>query len=137
MAHNLSISNGEASMFYVGEPPWHGLGKRLQSPATAAEAIKAAKLNYEVMKCPLIAVHEDAALSVRGKFAIVRKDLWGQKECPVFGIVGKDYRILQNSEAFEFFDPIAGKGAAIYHTAGALGEGERVWILAKLDSKVS
>ena len=29
MAHELEIVNDEASMAYVGETPWHGLGKRV------------------------------------------------------------------------------------------------------------
>ena len=32
MAHNLEIRNGEASMSYVGESPWHKLGTQLNKP---------------------------------------------------------------------------------------------------------
>ena len=36
----------------------------------------------------------------------------------IFGLVSEQYSPLQNSAAFEFFDPIVGKDAAIYHTPG-------------------
>jgi len=132
MAHNLEIRNGQASMMYVGESPWHGLGTRLDQPATAVEAIQAARLDWEVMKLPLSVQDDRYRLSIRDRFGMVRKDLWGTDQAKVLGIVGKSYTPLQNRDAFKFFDPIVGEDAAVYHTAGVLGDGERVWILAKL-----
>ncbi|MBI2842369.1 MAG: DUF932 domain-containing protein [Armatimonadetes bacterium] len=139
MAHNISIENGRASMMYVGKEPWHGLGQKLNGPATAKEAIKAARLDHQVTKKPMIAI-DDAQTGKQAHptewYAIVRDDLWNSKSCPILGVVSKEYTPLQNSEAFEFFDPIVGEGAAIYHTAGALGDGERIWILAKLPEEI-
>ena len=131
MSANLLIQNGQASMFYINEVPWHGLGTKLDKPATAQEAIQAAQLDWPVIKLPLTAGSKH--IPVPDKFAVVRKTSnLVQKSDPVLGVVGKDYTPLQNRDAFKFFDPIVGEDAAIYHTAGALGLGERVWILAKL-----
>jgi phage/plasmid-like protein (TIGR03299 family) len=137
MAHNLATLNGQTAMMFTGEPPWHGLGTRLDKPATAAEAIRAAQLDWEVTKTPLFITSGSRLHEVRDKFAVVRKDqLASGVAPPVLGIVGREYTPLQNREAFDWFDPIVGEGAAIYHTAGALGEGERVWILAKLPDTI-
>jgi len=52
-------------------------------------------------------------------FATIRTDTE-----QVLGVVGKDYEIVQNINAFEFFDAIVGGGDGIlYETAGALGKG--------------
>jgi phage/plasmid-like protein (TIGR03299 family) len=125
-------------MMYVGEEPWHGLGTKLDKPATAAEAIKAANLDWRVIKAPLHAsVNQGKQLiPLEDKYAIIREDKQNKEGCPVFGIVGSGYTPLQNTEAFQFFDDIVGQRAAIYHTAGALGEGERIWILAKLPDEI-
>jgi len=122
-------------MFYIDEVPWHGLGTRLNKPATAQEAIQAASLDWKVVKLPLFAGSK--RIAVPDKFAVVRRtgDLI-QRTDPVLGVVGKEYTPLQNSQAFKFFDGIVGQNAAIYHTAGALGQGERVWILAKLPGHI-
>lgn len=139
MGHNISIKNGSACMMYVDEEPWHGLGRKLKRPATAREAIQAAQLDYHVTTKPLIAINERGGagpIHPTEWYAVVRDDFWNTKSCPIFGIVSEHYVPLQNSEAFEFFDPIVGEGAAVYHTAGALGEGERIWILAKLPEQI-
>jgi phage/plasmid-like protein (TIGR03299 family) len=128
MAHNLNFVEGKASMFYVGDPPWHQLGQRLDNPATSEEAIRAAVLDYTVSKKPLKAVLRTKKYTdISDHFATVRTDTGD-----VLGVVGGRYSPIQNRDAFTFFDSLVGAGEAIYHSAGALGRGERIWILAKL-----
>lgn len=136
MPHRLWIDGERAAMMYVGEDPWHGLGTKLAEPATAEQAIVAAKLDWQVKKIPLYAWADPVAYPIEGKYTVVPEDRWGKQDCPTFGIVSGSYRPLQNREAFEFFDPIVGEGAAVYHTAGALDEGQRIWLLAKLPDDI-
>ena len=120
------------SMFYVGQEPWHGLGKKLDQAATAADAIKAAGMEWEVIKAPVL--YTPPGKMVRdavGHYVTARAD-----NGAALGVVGERYTILQNREAFSFFDAVVGEKLAIYHTAGALGAGETVWILAKLPGEI-
>ena len=125
MSHNLNVVNGEVSMMYVGETPWHRLGTRLERPATASEAMEAAGLGFQVVKMSM--KMESFDIPIPDHYATVRTDTMD-----VLGVVGSRYTPIQNKDAFSTFDALVGEGQAIYHTAGALGKGERVWILAKL-----
>ena len=137
MAHDLLIQGGQARMMYYGEEPWHGLGTKLDHPATAEEAIKAAGLDWQVVKTPLAYIPEAGKIEwMKDRFAIMPGAGWQGRDRPAFGVVGSAYKPLQNREAFEFFDPIVGKDAAVYHTAGALEGGRRIWILAKLPDDI-
>lgn len=123
MAHNLRIVNGEASMAYTGQEPWHSLGTKLDSPMTAAEAIIAAKLDYKVTKEQLFLADGRKAPA----YCTMASD-----NGAMLGVVGEKYAPLQNEDAFSFFDILVGEGKARYETAGALGQGERVWMLARM-----
>lgn len=142
MAHNLNFNNrtGKYSFFSVKEKAWHNLGQIVQEYPTSEEAIKFAGLDYEVEKSHLFTKGAgiientngiemiDSELEVPNYFANIRTD-----NNTVLGVVGKDYHIVQNREAFSFFDSIVGGGNGIlYETAGALGSGERIFITAKL-----
>lgn len=128
MAHNIN------SMMFTGERPWHGLGTEVQGEQTSAGAIKAAGLDWDVERRTAfinLTQRADGFTPIIGKKAIVRKDTGH-----VFNVMGEGYTPVQNREAFGFFDDVVGTGGAIYHTAGALGAGERVWILAKLPGDI-
>jgi phage/plasmid-like protein (TIGR03299 family) len=137
MPHEIAIKDGKPMMMYVGETPWHKLGAQLNSPPkTAKEVIDAANLDWEVSKKPVYAFDGGTGCAVPGYYATVREDLWGKPDCEPFGLVGEEYNVLQNREAFSFFDPIIETGRVTYETAGALGRGERVWMLAKVDGAI-
>ena len=140
MAHNLNYNEqtGKYSFFSVKEKAWHGLGQIVEDYPTSAEALKFAGLDYTVEKRKLFtydnaneAVSEMQikipAIKVPNYYATIRTD-----NETVLGVVGKDYEVVQNTDAFSFFDAIVGGEGMQYETAGALGNGEKVFITAKL-----
>ncbi len=137
MAHNLASDGNKAAMMYVGEVPWHGLGTRFETPPkTADEAMKAAGLDWKVGLKPVYCMGDRFYYEIPDKKAIVRLDKWGEPGLVPFGLVGNDYKVLQNHDAFKFFDPFIQSKKIQYNTAGALGSGERVWVLAKVEGEV-
>jgi phage/plasmid-like protein (TIGR03299 family) len=115
------------TMFSVKERPWHGLGTVVENAPTIKEAIKLAGLDWTVSIRPLKTNDEDQ-LSVISHNAVVKdttKD--------VLGVVGNSYKPLQNSEAFDFFEPFIDNDMATLETAGSLFNGKKVFILAKIN----
>ena len=136
MAHNINFNEqtGKHSFFSVKEKAWHGLGQIVQDYPTSIEALKFAGLDYEVTKEDIYTTSYncdgqpmDFTKRIKTHFATMRKDTGD-----VLGVVGKDYEIVQNKDAFTFFDSIVGGDGIQYETAGALGKGERIFITAKL-----
>ncbi|MFI5452252.1 DUF932 domain-containing protein [Pedobacter sp. UC225_61] len=140
MAHNLNYNQAtqKHSFFSVKEKAWHNLGQIISDYPTSAEAIKHAQLDYLVEKRPLFTYDSEnqnrqtdliiPEVEVNDFYATVRTDT-----DQVLGVVGKDYHVVQNIDAFTFFDSIVGgKDGILYETAGALGKGEKIFITAKL-----
>lgn len=120
----------ENRMFCVGEA-WHTKGVRVNEALTSAEALKVAKLDYQVVKQDIYFKTNDTFQKIEDKFATVRENT---KDA--LGVVGSRYNIVQNEKAFEFFDEVIKTKEAVYHSAGALGKGERVWLMAKLPKDI-
>jgi phage/plasmid-like protein (TIGR03299 family) len=127
MAHELEIVNGEAHMAYVGETPWHGLGKRVPADVSPEQMLKAANLDWQVAKTPLYFYGANGQPNKTKAQALIRTT--DQK---VLTVVTDSWNPVQNIEAFEFFNEFVASGDMEMHTAGSLKEGKMVWAMAQL-----
>ena len=101
-----------------------GIGKPVQSASNLEEAITMAGLNYEIKKIPVYFTKPKEDVygfpmgeeykRCRNKWATVRTDTYED-----LGIVGKDYTLLQNREAFDFLDSMTSE--ASFESAGSWG----------------
>ena len=126
MAHELEFINGQASMAYAGEVPWHGLGVKVPADLTPNQILEAANLDWDVRKVPAFAEIAGEKVSV-GKSALVR-----DRDNAILDIVSDDWNPVQNAEAFDFFNEFVMAGDMEMHTAGSLKGGQIVWGLAKI-----
>lgn len=100
---------------------------------TAVEALREAKLDWEVQSEPIYVSNEDGSgyKSVPNRQAIVRQD-----NRSVLGVVTKRYVPVQNVEAFTFADSLIGPNQAAYEQAGQTRGGERVWLQLRLPGDI-
>lgn len=131
----------------VGLPWSHGLGKDVKDCTTSKEVMKKANLNWFVDKCELVA---------KMPFGINRNNDYDEEDgdfvhdgniyrgCPnayatyrtdinePLGIVKSKYEVVQNTDAFNFFDEAIGEGKAIWQSAGMFGLGHKIFVTAKI-----
>ncbi len=138
MAHNIHFNEqtNQHSFFSVNEKAWHGLGKVVTDYPNSREALEYAGLDFRVERRTLFTskrtlVPGTERLLIPDCFATVRLDTE-----QVLGVVGNQYEVVQNRDAFSFFDAIVKGEGILYETAGALGKGERIFITAKLPSYI-
>ena len=122
MAHEV-----ETMAYNKAEEPWHGLGVPVADNLTPLEMLKAAGLEWEVSKHPIIAQVGDKAVPVGNKFALVRNT-----DSKVLDIVGSSFNPVQNIDAFNFFCDFVSEGTMKMETAGSLKGGRRVFALAAI-----
>ena len=143
MAHNIAYNERteKYSFFSVKEKAWHGLGQLVSDYPTSREALRFAGLDFSVEKRKLFTYDKEnlfgnantvaPTIPVPNYYATLRTDTEA-----VLGVVGTNYEVVQNVDAFAFFDAIVGGDGMQYETAGALGKGERIFITAKLPNYI-
>lgn len=99
----------------------------------AADAIKKAGLNWIVDKKPACFEYNNAKgefLSyLENGYIIYRTDIG-----LALGFAKSRYKVVQNTEAFSFFDTVIVKGYASWYSAGTYDNGKNVYITAKLNT---
>lgn len=127
MAHNIE------TMAYTNEVPWHGLGTHILGAPSVDDMLEKAKLDWTISKHPLHyskkGVENEPDSTVDDYFSLVRNT---DGKC--LDVVGKQYRPVQNKEAFKFFNEFVKAGKAKMETAGSLRGGRYVWGLANLQT---
>lgn len=108
---------------------FHGLPQSslIENAPSATEALIQAGLDWQVELRPMQYQNDDGySIDVPGRFVTVRSDTGTP-----FAPVGKNYTVLQNSEAFNFSNALLGYGAE-FEAAGSWNQGANVFLTAKL-----
>jgi phage/plasmid-like protein (TIGR03299 family) len=127
MSDNINITNGKASFYSANTPAWHHLGEVVEGAQTWEEAIKLSGQDFEVIK--------EQNKHPRTGELIQSWNIYRTDTDTFLGTVGSRYQTIQNAFQFKFMDSILGEGGAHYETAGVLGKGERVFVLANLEKQ--
>ena len=127
MSHGITEKD---NLFVAFTPAWHKLGIVVGEALNSKDALRVAKLDWNVEQFPVFVNNK----KVENSFGNVRSDTG---DC--LGIVSKKYVPMQNREAFAFVDDLMGLDEAVvkYESAGSLWGGQRVWMMARIpDSKI-
>ena len=137
------------SKYLVKGAPFRYKGAvNVEDCVTSEEVIQQSGLNWTVEKCNIYAemtAIENNTVKNKDSFNLGFRDYAPIDN--VFGIYRTDYNIplgivkgrytpVQNIDAFKFFDKAIGKDKAIWQTAGYFGNGERIFVSAKLPKNI-
>lgn len=108
---------------------WYDYGKMISRRSkTSSDAMKEAGQSWLVEQKPIKVV---GGQIINDKVAIVRKDTGN-----ILGIVHSTYKCIQNHQVFSFLDGYVQNGDAEFYSAGYIGQGEKVWLLLKLNDEI-
>ena len=116
---------------------------------TSADVMEKASMNWDVDKCELVAempfgLNRDNSIAI-GEFA---HEGHIYRRCPnayctfrtdnniPLGVVKQKYEVVQNRDAFSFFDNAIGRGEAIWDKAGCFEDGRKIVVTAKLPGNI-
>ena len=134
------------SRYTVNGAPW-AIGKDVSECHSSAEVMHKAGLDFIVDKCDLMArmpfgiKRNNIVNGLAGEFTRdghIYRELVGHyatyraDTSEPLGLVKAKYEVVQNIDAFKFFDDAIGEGMAQWDKAGILDNGRKIYLSAKL-----
>lgn len=133
--------------------PWsNGLGKDVSDCKTSSDVMDKANLNWSVAKCALVAAMPfnsqqfltemdelNGDFSRNGRIYRTQPNAYGtyrtDKNIPL-GLVKEQYTVIQNRDAFSFFDEVIDPSTCTWTNAGQFGYGHKIFVTAKIEIPV-
>ena len=121
--------NGQVEHAFVGEVGWHGLGNQLKANAKIETWLKAAGMDWDIARSPMMFQPKDHGdpVEIPGREILYRED-----SLFPLGEVSENYKVVQPKDVLEFFRDLCDNNGFALNTAGTLFGGKRFWALASI-----
>ena len=119
------------TMAYVGEAPWHRLGKALPAKQPIEVWAEQAGMAWSIREAPVCFMTDRAGnLGAIQTFAEQKVLYRSDTQIPL-SVVGARYQVVQPRDVLEFYRDLAELSGFELETAGVLKAGRKFWALAR------
>ncbi|MBW8067916.1 MAG: DUF932 domain-containing protein [Ferrovum sp.] len=120
MAHSVE------NMAFVGDTPWHGLGKQLPENQPIEVWQREAGMDWEIKESEVLYM-ADYKIQPYADSKVLHRSDTGK----ALSVVSKRYQVVQPGEVLGFYRDLVSVGGFELESAGVLKEGRKLWALAQ------
>lgn len=125
MAHQIS------GIAYVGDKPWHTLGRCLPPKQSLETWARAAGMDWTICETPVRFIASESASNDAVLAFEDQKVLYRSDNQQALSVVSKRYKVVQPKEVLEFYRDLTQASGYELETAGCLKGGKKMWALAR------
>ena len=118
------------TMAYVGERPWHGLGKQLATGQSIQQWKQSAGMDWCIEEAEVRYITGRNGVGTLSAYP-GQKVLYRSDTQAPLAVVSKRFQVVQPGEILKFYRDLTEMGGFELETAGVLREGRKVWALAR------
>ena len=118
------------TMAYVGERPWHGIGKKLVAGQSLEKWRQDAGMDWTIEESEVRYITGSQTVGAIHSFP-EQKVLYRSDTKRPLAVVSKRFQVVQPKEVLEFYRDLTEDAGFELETAGVLREGRKFWALAR------